>query len=193
MAELVCPVPSNENAERIVREAWALFQERLSRASVAELCRRCGITKPTLYYYFHDKETLFVHVILRQLRGYRGILGGRSAARPAHRARRRHADQLCDGHRRDDARHGARQGPGPPGDGLPGVSAGGVRSPRGRFGSRSAGRRDRSRRSSTRWAYLGLVNTFVGKSERLATPPEVIAQQLVALFFDGVHTEAQSR
>ena len=39
-----------------------------------ELCRRCGITKPTLYYYFKDKETLYLHVVLRQLRGFRAIM-----------------------------------------------------------------------------------------------------------------------
>ena len=33
------------------------------------------------------------------------------------------------------------------------------------------------------WAYLGLVNTFIGKSERLAIPPELLAEQLVAFFF----------
>ena len=49
MTPLVCPVPTNENAERIVREAWELFQLRGYRGtSVAELCERCGITKPTL-------------------------------------------------------------------------------------------------------------------------------------------------
>ena len=35
------------------------------------------------------------------------------------------------------------------------------------------------------WAYLGLVNTFIGKSERLAIPPELLAEQLVAFFFEG--------
>ena len=69
------PVPSNDNTERIVHEAWIMFQELGYRgASIDELCRRCGLTKPTLYYYFGNKERLFIHVILRQLQGYRAIL-----------------------------------------------------------------------------------------------------------------------
>ena len=69
MNDLTCPVPRNDNTERIFREAWELFQARGYRgASMDELCRRCGITKPTLYYYFKDKETLYLHVVLRQCR-----------------------------------------------------------------------------------------------------------------------------
>ena len=75
MNDLTCPVPRNENTERIFREAWELFQARGYRgASMDELCRRCGITKPTLYYYFRDKETLYLHVVLRQLQGFRAIM-----------------------------------------------------------------------------------------------------------------------
>ncbi len=75
MNNLTCPVPRNDNTERIFSEAWDLFQARGYRgASMDELCRRCGITKPTLYYYFKDKETLYLHVVLRQLRGFRAIM-----------------------------------------------------------------------------------------------------------------------
>ena len=75
MNDLTCPVPRNDNTERIFREAWELFQARGYRgASMDELCRRCGITKPTLYYYFKDKETLYLHVVLRQLQGFRAIM-----------------------------------------------------------------------------------------------------------------------
>ena len=75
MNDLTCPVPRNDNTERIFREAWDLFQARGYRgASMDELCRRCGITKPTLYYYFKDKETLYLHVVLRQLQGFRAIM-----------------------------------------------------------------------------------------------------------------------
>ena len=52
-----------------------MFQQLGYRGtSVDELCQRCGITKPTLYYYFGNKETLFIQVLTRQLHGFRSIL-----------------------------------------------------------------------------------------------------------------------
>jgi AcrR family transcriptional regulator len=63
--------PEHENAKRILQEGWILFQQKGYRgATLDELCARCGITKPTLYYYFHDKETLFVQVLSHQLHGF---------------------------------------------------------------------------------------------------------------------------
>ena len=68
-------VPVNDNTERIFHEAWLMFQELGYRgASIDELCQRCGLTKPTLYYYFGNKERLFIQVMVRQLQGYRAIL-----------------------------------------------------------------------------------------------------------------------
>ncbi len=65
----------NANAEKILLEAWRLFQSKGYRgASLDEVCRRCKITKPTLYYYFQDKETLYFQTLLHQLHGYRAIL-----------------------------------------------------------------------------------------------------------------------
>jgi AcrR family transcriptional regulator len=62
----------HENAERILREGWELFQRKGFRGvSMNELCQRCGVTKPTVYYYFHDKENLFVQVVQFKLRGLR--------------------------------------------------------------------------------------------------------------------------
>jgi len=62
----------HENAERIIQEAWQLFQQKGYRGvSMDELCQRCGLTKPTLYYYFADKENLFVQVLRYQLHGFR--------------------------------------------------------------------------------------------------------------------------
>lgn len=63
------------NAERILSEGWILFQEKGYRGvTVDELCLRCGVTKPTLYYYFQDKETLFVQILLFKLHGFREII-----------------------------------------------------------------------------------------------------------------------
>jgi len=65
----------NVNAERILQDGWELFQQKGYRGvSVDEICRRCGITKPTLYYYFQDKENLFVEVLLRRLRGFHEVI-----------------------------------------------------------------------------------------------------------------------
>jgi TetR/AcrR family transcriptional regulator, mexJK operon transcriptional repressor len=69
------PLSVNANAEKILAEAWLLFQSKGYRgASMDEICRRCNITKPTLYYYFQDKETLYFQTLLHQLHGYRAIL-----------------------------------------------------------------------------------------------------------------------
>ena len=65
----------NTNTERILQDGWDLFQQKGYRGvSVDEICLRCGITKPTLYYYFKDKENLFVEVLLRRLHGFREII-----------------------------------------------------------------------------------------------------------------------
>ena len=61
----------HENAERILKEGWQLFQQKGYRGvTLDELCLRCGLTKPTLYYYFHDKENLFIAVLRYKLRGF---------------------------------------------------------------------------------------------------------------------------
>ncbi len=66
---------AHENAEKIIQEAWQLFQQKGYRGvSMDELCQRCGLTKPTLYYYFEDKENLFVQVLRYQLRRFRAAI-----------------------------------------------------------------------------------------------------------------------
>lgn len=69
------PKLEHESAERILNTAWQLFQQKGYRGvSVDEICSRCGLTKPTLYYYFHDKEDLFVAVLTRELRRFQDVL-----------------------------------------------------------------------------------------------------------------------
>lgn len=64
-----------DTAERILQDGWELFQQKGYRGvSTDELCLHCGITKPTLYYYFQDKEDLFVEVLLRRLRGFHTVI-----------------------------------------------------------------------------------------------------------------------
>jgi TetR/AcrR family transcriptional regulator len=60
---------SGENEERILKEGWQLFQHKGYRGvTTDEICTRCNITKPTLYYYYKDKESLFVQILTFQLK-----------------------------------------------------------------------------------------------------------------------------
>ena len=75
MAKSLPPLSVNANAEKILAEAWLLFQSKGYRGvSMDEVCRRCKITKPTLYYYYQNKETLYIQTMLHQLHGYRAII-----------------------------------------------------------------------------------------------------------------------
>lgn len=65
----------HENARLILDEGWRLFQQKGYRGvSVDELCQRCKLSKPTLYYYFGDKENLFVQVLRHKLHGFREVI-----------------------------------------------------------------------------------------------------------------------
>ncbi|NOR82165.1 MAG: TetR family transcriptional regulator [Ardenticatenales bacterium] len=65
----------NENAERILQEGWRLFEQKGFRGvSMDELCLRCGLSKPTVYYYFHNKENLFVQVLRYKLHGFHAVI-----------------------------------------------------------------------------------------------------------------------
>ncbi|MCD6475821.1 MAG: TetR/AcrR family transcriptional regulator [Anaerolineaceae bacterium] len=65
----------HENAERILQEGWCLFQQKGYRGvTVDEICQQCELSKPTLYYYFHDKENLFVQVLKFKLSGFREVI-----------------------------------------------------------------------------------------------------------------------
>ena len=65
----------HQNAVRILEEGWRLFQQKGYRGlTIDELCLRCGITKPTIYYYFQDKENLFVQVLAHKLHGFHTVI-----------------------------------------------------------------------------------------------------------------------
>ncbi len=62
------PKLEHDSADRILAIAWELFQQKgYKGVTIDEICKRCNLTKPTLYYYFHDKEDLFVTVLQHQL------------------------------------------------------------------------------------------------------------------------------
>ena len=57
-----------QTAERILREAHRLFMERgFASVSMNDVVAHIGITKPTLYYHYADKEALYAAVIARVL------------------------------------------------------------------------------------------------------------------------------
>jgi AcrR family transcriptional regulator len=55
----------SETKTRIFMTAAELFATRgYDRVSIREICESVGVGKPTLYYYFRDKETLLDELIL---------------------------------------------------------------------------------------------------------------------------------
>jgi AcrR family transcriptional regulator len=194
MNELACPVPRNDNTERIFREAWDLFQARGYRgASMDELCRRCGITKPTLYYYFKDKETLYLHVVLRQLQGLRAITQG-PASLPDRLIRL--ATLVLSGfdasisammrdmtHIKEPSYHQAIGRAFQ--EELLGPLTAAIEQ------AMTAGSLRRGDPDFLARAYLGLINTFIGRQQDSGATPESLARGLVALFLEGAQQPVQ--
>lgn len=61
-------ISDSPTALRILDVAAQLFMQRGYRAvSINDILQAAGVTKPTLYYYFKDKEELFVQMGLRVL------------------------------------------------------------------------------------------------------------------------------
>lgn len=58
----------NPTALKIIDAASQLFMQRgYTAVSINDIIRAAGVTKPTLYYYFTDKEAVFLHTGLRVL------------------------------------------------------------------------------------------------------------------------------
>ncbi len=72
-----------ETATMILDAAEQLFEQKgYAAVSMREICTACGVTKPTLYYYFADKEALYVATLLRRLEGMRTLLQPQVPAEP---------------------------------------------------------------------------------------------------------------
>ena len=57
-----------QTAERILQVARQLFMERgFNGVSINDVVQQVGITKPTLYYHYADKEALYVAMAVRML------------------------------------------------------------------------------------------------------------------------------
>jgi AcrR family transcriptional regulator len=68
-------INGHQNAERILQDSWVLFQRKgYLGVSMDEICETCSITKPTLYYYFKNKESLFVEVLIRRIQGFHQVI-----------------------------------------------------------------------------------------------------------------------
>lgn len=75
MDHLTPEPPYNATAIKIMSIAAQLFMQRGYRAvSINDIVRAAEITKPTLYYYFPDKEELFVQMGLHLLASMHGAM-----------------------------------------------------------------------------------------------------------------------
>lgn len=68
----------NKTAQCILEEAKNLFRQKgYSGVSINDITSASHITKPTLYYYYGDKENLYVEVIVEMVRnGHRYLQEG---------------------------------------------------------------------------------------------------------------------
>lgn len=180
------PLPSNENVGRILTAAWKLFQDKGYRGvSMNAVCQACGITKPTLYYYFEDKETLYIRVMLSRLEGFRSII---EADQPLAERLAALASEILGSyttninsmlhdmqyvHREDyhawvnEAFQRELLGP------LRSAMSQGISSGDLRPGDAAI----------YAWVFLGLVNVFIGRAS--GAPPNVVAKTVVDLFLHG--------
>ncbi len=66
-----------QKRERVLKQAARLFAERgFEGADLAELAKRAGVAKGSLYNYFHDKQDLFIYVCRDGLRRSRQAVYG---------------------------------------------------------------------------------------------------------------------
>jgi AcrR family transcriptional regulator len=62
--------PRRRNArEEIYKAALASFERHgVRRTLMDDVAKEAGVSRPTIYYYFHDKDALVLEVIVRQVR-----------------------------------------------------------------------------------------------------------------------------
>ena len=86
--------PKSSTRERVLQSADRLWGERGVRgASLQDIAREASVTKPTVYYYFSDKSSLFTAVVCSVLEEHGGPL--RTAAKRGNRARDRLVSALA--------------------------------------------------------------------------------------------------
>lgn len=176
------------NAERILEEGWHLFQQRGYRgATIDELCLRCQLSKPTVYYYFKDKENLFVQVLQHKLRAFQaaaeqsGSLSDRlqsvAAAiltsfqeeySPLLRDRE-HIKKTENLYKIREAFRGSLFGP------ITTIMQSGI----------AAGELRDEKPETLTLIFLGTINFFIGKAEELKLDQAALAHKLTNYFLDG--------
>lgn len=96
--------------DEILDAALALFRERGYRATrLGEVAERAGVSKPTLYYYFRNKDELLAEAVLRRLRATMAPLEAlASQAAPASTRLRLVLRKLWDAYRTPEVAQGFR-------------------------------------------------------------------------------------
>lgn len=178
----------HENAERILEVGWKLFQQKGYRGlTVDELCRQCRLTKPTLYYYFQDKENLFVQVLTYRLRGFHqafdrpgplaqrlqrvaaSILNGFQTEYSSLLRDREHIKKPANLQKIREAFHSELMGP------LTQLMSAGIA--RGELKSDSP--------ETLALLFLGLINNFIGRAGEMKTDNAALAEKLAGYFLKG--------
>jgi len=184
----------HKNAETILETGWHLFQQKGYRGlSVDQLCLECGITKPTLYYYFGDKENLFVEVLQHQLHGFHEMLsrpGSLSARLEAFARRifesfetdynallrdREHIKRLENQLRIREAFHGELFGP------LIALLQEGI----------DQGELESSSAEMLSLVFLGIINNFIGRANQDRSQSAALAASLTAIFLNGAKKQSR--
>jgi AcrR family transcriptional regulator len=185
----------HENAERILNEGWKLFQQKGYRGvTIEELCLCCGLSKPTLYYYFQDKENLFVQVLKYKLHGFHNVIElpgalterlQRVAASILESFEHEYTILLRDREHLKrpenlqvirEAFRGEMFGP------LIELMRLGVQQ----------GELEQDDPELLTLVFLGIINNFIGKQEEMKMGNAVLAEKLTAYFLKGVHKNAQT-
>lgn len=181
----------NKNVELILQEGWRLFEKKGFRgASIDELCMRCNLSKPTVYYYFHNKENLFVQVLRHKLSGFRevieqpgtlterleristSILDNFQAEYSTLMRDREHIKQPKALQEVKEAFHGELFGP------LIALMRLGI----------DRGELDGDNPEVLTLIFLGSINNFIGKASNMHLPNADLARIITSYFLDGAKT-----
>ncbi|MFZ5984911.1 MAG: TetR/AcrR family transcriptional regulator [Acidobacteriota bacterium] len=82
------PAPPEDARARLLRAATDLFQARgYAAATVREIVEAAGVTKPVLYYYFENKEGLYLALMRSAMEEFEALIEAHSARTGPARAR----------------------------------------------------------------------------------------------------------
>ncbi len=88
------PAPPEDARARLFRAATELFQNKgYAATTVREIVEAAGVTKPVLYYYFKNKEGLYLALMSGVMEEFDALIGAHSARTGPARAR---IEALCE-------------------------------------------------------------------------------------------------